>query len=358
MRPMDIVKEIDSLHSIQGLVGIADTDMFPLNDDAVNRLDAILAMLDEIPRALLQGAEKSNYEVSVAAIKNGIAKFKARSGRGGRMVPPDPLRTTVPSGFHPVALLRQSLLSFPNYTPMENRRRILDALANYQAKDLSAFIPDSPLSGLLGVEIGEMRKQLEILEDDQMIELRRLNNVTLAARLTPRGWKSLESLNETEDDQRPIVFISCGQYSQEEIDLGKSLAKAVNELTSSEGYFAQNQSSLEGLTRHIFGALNRCVAFVAVLHHRGLVRTPDGELVRASVWIEQEIAIAAFLAQAQGRDLPVVVYIQNGIAREGVRQQLLLGPVNFGRPEEVLEDFKRRLREGLLKSRVRTVATG
>ena len=57
-----------------------------------------------------------------------------------------------------------------------------------------------------------------------------------------------------------LVFISCGQYRQEEIRLGKALAQAVNELTPFEGYFAENQSSLEGLSQNILGALNGCVA--------------------------------------------------------------------------------------------------
>jgi hypothetical protein len=143
-----------------------------------------------------------------------------------------------------------------------------------------------------------------------------------------------------------LVFISCGQYRSEEIQLGQDLAKAANELTNFEGYFAQNQASLDGLSQHIFGALNRCTGFVGVMHHRGTVTTPHGELVRASVWVEQELAIAAFLRQAQQRQLAVVVYIQKGIQREGVRDKLLLGAVEFETEAEVLTDFKARLTDG------------
>ena len=146
--------------------------------------------------------------------------------------------------------------------------------------------------------------------------------------------------------KQDLVFISCGQYRKEEIDLGKALAAAVTDLTPFEGYFAQNQTSLESLSQHIFGALNRASGFVAVMHHRGSVTTPHGGHVRASVWVEQEIAIAAFLRQALGRDLPVVVYIQKGVHREGVREQLLLGPVEFETEAQVLVDFTARIREG------------
>jgi hypothetical protein len=79
------------------------------------------------------------------------------------------------------------------------------------------------------------------------------------------------------DGKQGRVFISCGQYSREEIKLGQDLAAAVDAETDFEGYFAQNQTSLEGLSRNILGALKSCVAFVAVLHHRGVV---DGRHIR------------------------------------------------------------------------------
>ena len=144
---------------------------------------------------------------------------------------------------------------------------------------------------------------------------------------------------------KPLVFISCGQYTEKERKLGKDLATLVGELTSCEGYFAENQNSLLGLSQHIFAALNRAAGFIAVMHHRGRVETPEGEQIRGSVWVEQEIAIAAFLAQAQGRDLPVLVYIQKGIKREGVRQQLRLKAVEFEAEEEVVADLKVQIRD-------------
>jgi hypothetical protein len=53
------------------------------------------------------------------------------------------------------------------------------------------------------------------------------------------------------------------------------------------------------------------------------VQTLEGKHTRTSVWVEQEMAIAAFLQQAQARRLEVAVYIQKGVKREGVRDQLL-----------------------------------
>jgi hypothetical protein len=65
--------------------------------------------------------------------------------------------------------------------------------------------------------------------------------------------------------------------------------------------------------------------------------------MRGSVWIEQEIAIAAFLTEVEGRDIPVLLYVQDGISLEGVRQQLHLNPVIFTKDEEVLQDFRGRI---------------
>lgn len=143
-----------------------------------------------------------------------------------------------------------------------------------------------------------------------------------------------------------IVFISCGQYTNAEKTLGKALAQAVTDLTPFEGYFAENQSDLNGLSRNILDALRGCAGFVAVMHNRGRVETPAGNHVRASVWIEQEIAIAAFLRQSQDRRIEVAVYAQKGIKREGLREQLHLNPIEFDSEDEVLSDFKARIVDG------------
>ncbi len=98
---------------------------------------------------------------------------------------------------------------------------------------------------------------------------------------------------------QPLVFISCGQYSSAEIELGKSVEALIREETAYEPYFAEQQNTLEGLSENILGSLARCSAFVGIMHHRGNVITPHGSLTRASVWVEQELAIAAFI-QTEG----------------------------------------------------------
>src|SRR5262249_16293463 len=74
----------------------------------------------------------------------------------------------------------------------------------------------------------------------------------------------------------------------------------------------------------------------AIMHHRGTFAAPAGNITRASVWIEQEIAIAAFMGQILNRRLWTVSYYQEGIQLEGVRQFILLNPKKFRTSEDVL----------------------
>jgi hypothetical protein len=70
-------------------------------------------------------------------------------------------------------------------------------------------------------------------------------------------------------EKQGFIFISCGQFRPEEKKLGQELAAAVNELTEFVGYFAENQTTLDGLSQNIFAALNRCSGLVAVMHMPG-----------------------------------------------------------------------------------------
>jgi hypothetical protein len=234
-----------------------------------------------------------------------------------------------------------------------------------QRRNSISYTPDLASQG----EIDALRDRIYKEIDDRADRLRSLTphpaktSVVLLSDYSRGGVDELERLKsiansllrnvqlETEitdvmPSAKPLVFISCGQYSEEERQLGKRIAALVEELTPCEGYFAENQNSLLGLSQHIFGALNRAVGFIAVMHHRGRVETLSGHRhIRGSVWVEQEIAIAAFLAYVQSRDLPVLVYLRKGIEREGVRQQLRLNAIEFENEEEVLSDVREQIRK-------------
>lgn len=92
------------------------------------------------------------------------------------------------------------------------------------------------------------------------------------------------------------VFISCGQQTAEEIALGNAVFQAVNNVDGLDAYFAENQSSLEGVTNNIFRAIYTSSALITIMHRRNQLTETDW---RGSVWIEQEISIAAFLVQSK-----------------------------------------------------------
>lgn len=156
------------------------------------------------------------------------------------------------------------------------------------------------------------------------------------AKVNVSGWVDLAS-QATAPTRN--VFISCGQSSEEERKLGRTIATRVSQFTPFVGYFAQNQQTLDGLTRDIFNAIHNSAGFIAVMHRRDRLLKGQGEF-RGSVWVEQEIAIAAFIVQSLGQRLPSRAYVQKGIRREGVRGYIHLNPIEFESSEEVLSDLE------------------
>jgi hypothetical protein len=151
--------------------------------------------------------------------------------------------------------------------------------------------------------------------------------------------------------EKPLIFISCGQYTREEADLGTAIARFIDKETPYAPYFAEEENTLDGLVTNILGALDRAVGLIAVMHKRGTVTSPGGTLERGSVWVEQEIAIAAFAQHVLRRNIEVALYLQTGIALEGIRQQLRLKAVQFNTAEEILADLPERLRSWRLEGR-------
>ncbi|HTZ73648.1 MAG TPA: hypothetical protein VMB47_06995, partial [Candidatus Aquilonibacter sp.] len=126
---------------------------------------------------------------------------------------------------------------------------------------------------------------------DQFVALEGENNFFgngFVIEIDPQGRKYFQELEvrDKREQQAAVVFISCGQCTDQERALGKAIAIAIENHSSCRGYFAENQNSLESLSRHIFSALDQCAGFVAVMHHRGEVHAPNGKHIRASVWVE------------------------------------------------------------------------
>jgi len=145
----------------------------------------------------------------------------------------------------------------------------------------------------------------------------------------------------TANGKTGLIFVSCGQVMESEKGLGKQVCDLVRQLTPHEPYFAENQNSLEALTRNILGSLDDAVGLIAIMHPRGVVTFPDNhQEVRGSVWIEQEIAIAAYITQILKRPLKIAPYIHHSVRREGMRDQLLLNAIPFTDDLEVLAHLR------------------
>lgn len=73
------------------------------------------------------------------------------------------------------------------------------------------------------------------------------------------------------------------------------------------------------------------------MHPRGRITRPDEAThIRASVWIEQEIAIATYIQRIENRLLPVIAFVHESVGREGIRDLLHLNPIRFAHETEVL----------------------
>jgi hypothetical protein len=142
------------------------------------------------------------------------------------------------------------------------------------------------------------------------------------------------------------IFISCGQFTPAERNLGRQIAEMVRARTSLEPFFADEVQDLNGLDTNILSALRNCVAFITVMHPRGEIGRPDGSvLIRASVWIEQEIAIATYIQRVENRPLPIIAFKHKSVGREGIRDLLHLNPIEFTDDTEVLAELSTRLEQ-------------
>jgi hypothetical protein len=159
---------------------------------------------------------------------------------------------------------------------------------------------------------------------------------SLAGRYVNRhGLSMLNSGNSAQSKgehlNNGLFFIACGQLEDKEKALGKKI-KELLESFKINAFFAETENDLESLNSHIFQNLNKCVGFIGILHKRkGNHET--------SVWINQEVAIAAFINSSQ-RKLPSLILYENGIAEEGLIKYTIANPPRFVSDEEVLGYIK------------------
>lgn len=145
-----------------------------------------------------------------------------------------------------------------------------------------------------------------------------------------------------------LIFVSCGQRTQSEKELGGRICQEINATAGFESYFAENVQSLSALGRHILDALGQCCGAVVLLHPRGKVKAPNGKPlgVRSSVWINQEVAILAYRQQFEGNEIPLLAFKDPSVTLEGAMTALIVNPKELRDDEDVLEHLREWL-EGI-----------
>ncbi|MBI2059743.1 MAG: hypothetical protein HYT87_08230 [Nitrospirae bacterium] len=137
-----------------------------------------------------------------------------------------------------------------------------------------------------------------------------------------------------------LIFISCGQRTEEEKKIGARIKEYIDGIEGYEGYFAEKVSSLHGLTESILAKLQECSGCVAVMHSRGIVRqNGESEHFRSSIWINQEIAILAYRTIVDGDEIPILVFSDPQVRIEGIMKYLHLNPKTTERADAMIKEI-------------------
>ena len=135
-----------------------------------------------------------------------------------------------------------------------------------------------------------------------------------------------------------LIFISCGQQTDQEKELGTAVKELIDSKAGYAAYFAEYVQSLEGLSINVFDGLRKCSGLIAFLHKRGLVKL-DGDIewgFRSSVWVNQEISILAYRKQFEGIDIPILVFKDESVRLEGAMTSLIVNPIPIVSKEDTI----------------------
>lgn len=128
-----------------------------------------------------------------------------------------------------------------------------------------------------------------------------------------------------------LIFVSCGQVTEEEKQLGSAVKDLIDSTEGFQAYFAEKVHDLSALGHHIFDALHRCSGAISFLQNRGSVREVLGKDwgIRSSVWVNQEIAILAFRNFLESANLPILVFKDINVRIEGAMTSFIVNPLPF-----------------------------
>ena len=139
-----------------------------------------------------------------------------------------------------------------------------------------------------------------------------------------------------------LIFVSCGQQTTEEKNLGTSVKQLVDSQHGYKAYFAEYVQSLDALAKNIFEGLRKCSGLISFLHDRGLVTTQGNKEwgYRSSVWVNQEIAILAYRKQFEGIEIPILVFKDKKVRLEGAMTSLIVNPIPMKSESEILKQIE------------------
>ncbi len=139
-----------------------------------------------------------------------------------------------------------------------------------------------------------------------------------------------------------LIFVSCGQQTTEEKNLGTSVKQLVDSQHGYKAYFAEYVQSLDALAKNIFEGLRKCSGLISFLHDRGLVTTQGNKEwgYRSSAWVNQEIAILAYRKQFEGIEIPILVFKDKKVRLEGAMTSLIVNPIPMKSESEILKQIE------------------
>jgi len=122
------------------------------------------------------------------------------------------------------------------------------------------------------------------------------------------------------------IFISCGQSTQEEKQIGIQLSNYFRG-RGFEPYFAEEIHTPEGITNNVFNTLKESEYFICIL-------TPRMGSETGSLFVQQELAIASFL------QIPTLLFHFQEIQLEGIAKYLILNPIQVTTVDELLQSAR------------------
>ncbi|GAG19287.1 unnamed protein product, partial [marine sediment metagenome] len=149
-------------------------------------------------------------------------------------------------------------------------------------------------------------------------------------------------MNKDNGNDQKLIFVSCGQQTTEEKNLGTSVKQLVDSQPGYKAYFAEYVQSLDALAKNILEGLRKCSGLISFIHDRGLVTTQGNKEWghRSSVWVNQEIAILAYRKQFEGIEIPILVFKDKKVRLEGAMTSLIVNPIPMKSESEILKQIE------------------